>query len=117
MAGAENTMDVEWVQIQQVRENHFPGRPLKRDIVSDEVGPFATQCTCLLLSLSVMSSTTFGPNYANRSTMTYSRLALEMDPYYVGPIPVLAFLDSFMPPPSAGSPPSGSPLFKPWNVR
>ena len=113
MAG---TMEAESVRIQQVRENHFPGRPLKRDI-SDEVGPFATQCTCLLLSLSVMSSTTFGPNYANRSTMTYSRLALEMDPYFVGPIPVLAFLDSFMPPPSAGSPPSGSPLFKPWNVR
>jgi len=43
MAGAENTMDVEWVQILQVPENHFPGRPLKRDI-SDEVGPFATQC-------------------------------------------------------------------------
>jgi len=52
----------------------------------------------------------YGPDYENRNA-TFSRLALEMGPFFVGPIPAPAFLDSFMPPPSAGSPPFMPKMF------
>lgn len=44
------------------------------------------------------SSTTgrYVPKYENRDDIL-SRLAVEMGPYFVGPIPVQGFLDSFLP--------------------
>ena len=60
-------------------------------------------------SVHTRSSTTdrYDPEYECRID-TYSRLADEMGPFFVGPIPVQGFLDFFLPPLSAAS----VPLFR-----
>src|ERR1700674_4652658 len=52
------------------------------------------------------TSSQFSAKYDDDEDSTYSTftsLADEMCPFFFGPIPPQAFLDSFMPPPSAGS--------------